>query len=83
MSIQNLQSIIKAREVQQGHAMVEEPRQEGQSQNDETTEILRLMFAYLKKTFGEINVNIAQMNQEINIIKIQQQKILGTQTKDN
>ena len=80
MSIQNLQSIIKAREIQQGRPMVEE---EQPPQVDETTEILRLMFAYLKKTFGEINLNITQMNQEINIIKIQQQKIIDTYTKDN
>jgi len=80
MSIQNLQNIIKAREIQQGRPMTEEERP---SQVDETTEILRLMFAYLKKTFGEINSNITQMNQEINIIKIQQQKIIDIYTKDN
>lgn len=79
MSIKNLQSIIKAREAQHGQPMTEK----SQPESNETTEILRLIFAYIKQTMGELNINIAQMNQEINIIKIQQQKILDQHTKDN
>ena len=68
MAIQNLQQLIAARERQQGGKMtdIKEPVT---NKNDEVVEIMKLLFEYLRQS-------VAQINQDIGIIKQQQQEIL-------
>lgn len=72
--IANLQQLIEARDKQMGGKMIEttEPAQEEQktdSGNKEVVETMKLLFTYIRQTMGQIN-------QDINIIKQQQQEIL-------
>jgi len=64
--IQNLEALIQARDKQLGGNMLENKVGD---KNNEITEILKLLFTYMKESFEKID-------QDINIIKIQQKEIL-------
>ncbi len=69
MSIPNLQQIIAARERQMGGRMTEPKEEKPQERSEEVVEIMKLLFEFVRQQVGQIN-------NDINIIKQQQQKIL-------
>ena len=66
MPIQNLQALLRAREIQQGHGMDDGINEHN---DEEMKEILKLMFEYMKITLSKINDNINKINEEIVDIK--------------
>lgn len=73
MPIQNLESLIRAREKQMGKKMIEDDipdkNEEKKPESSEVLEIVGLIFEYSKQKFSELS-------SDINIIKTQQKKIL-------
>jgi len=65
--IENLQKIIQARDKQFGGNMLENKTDD---KNNEMTDILKLLFTYMKESFEKLNY-------DINIIKLQQEEILN------
>jgi len=63
--IENLDQLIKARDVQLGGKMLEETK----SNKEELTQVIKLLFGYMKESFEKIDFNI-------NILKSQQEEIL-------
>jgi len=70
MAIQNLQQLIEARQRQMGGRMIDGPVENPVDHNDEIVEIMKMLFDYTRQQFGQIN-------NDINIIKKQQQEILN------
>lgn len=70
MAIEDLENLIKARERQMGGKMLDvEDTPAPENQDTEVLQIMKLLFAYVKQTVGD-------MNREIITIQQQQQKIL-------
>lgn len=70
MSVQNLESLIKAKEKQMGINITEEDEeQKPEIDENEVMEVLKLIFEYMKQSIGNLN-------KEITNIKQQQEKIL-------
>lgn len=65
--IQNLQELIQARDKQLGGNMLENKTGD---KNGEITEILKLLFTYMKESFEKLD-------HDINIVKTQQEEILN------
>lgn len=74
MSIDNLEQLIRAREMQMGTPMFDEA-EEKKDDSKEVLEIMKLLFNYVKETTSAIN-------QEIITIKQQNQEILDKLTQD-
>ncbi len=72
--IENLQGLIAAKERQMGTKIVEP--EIDKEKPEEITEIMKLLFTYVQKS-------ITQLNEEITIIKDQQQKILEILKKND